>query len=217
MKRLLILLFLLLLLPGTAGAADHYINAAVSGGSDDGSDWTNAWTTLPSPPPRASEVKAAAVIEPERTMTFIDAGVDLKSSPALAYQSSFLSCAPGDTCVYAQPQPGPLELPAVLGETPVVMLWSTTVQPRANVRTDRPIMQTVALTDTLVSDEGDTTYVGSTVEQESGYYYENNIPCAAVSLLLVAGQPVARLTWMNGFIEEYPLDRVKLYAVGRAE
>lgn len=45
MKRLLILL--LLLLPGTAGATDHYINAAVSGGSDDGSDWTNAWTTLP--------------------------------------------------------------------------------------------------------------------------------------------------------------------------
>ena len=46
MKRLLILL-LLLLLPGTAGATDHYINAAVSGGSDDGSDWTNAWATLP--------------------------------------------------------------------------------------------------------------------------------------------------------------------------
>jgi hypothetical protein len=28
-------------------AADHYINAAVSGGSDTGADWTNAWATLP--------------------------------------------------------------------------------------------------------------------------------------------------------------------------
>lgn len=139
------------------------------------------------------------------------------SSPALAYQPSFSACAPGDTCVYAQAQPGPLELPEVLSEVPVVMLWSTAVQPRANVRTDRPIMQTVALTDTLVSDEGDTTYVDSTVEQPSGDFYENNIPCAAVSLLLVAGQPVARLVWMNGFVEEYPLDRVKLYAVGRSE
>lgn len=44
MKRLLILL---LLLTSPAMAADHYINAAVSGGSDDGSDWTNAWETLP--------------------------------------------------------------------------------------------------------------------------------------------------------------------------
>jgi hypothetical protein len=45
MKRLLILL--LLMSPGTAGAADHYINAAVSGGGDTGADWTNAWATLP--------------------------------------------------------------------------------------------------------------------------------------------------------------------------
>jgi hypothetical protein len=149
-----------------------------------------------------------------RLMAVLLVGV---SSVGATTYPSFLSCAPGDTCVYAQPQPGPLELPDVLGETPVVMLWSTAVQPLANVRTDRPIMQTVALTDTLVSDEGDTTYVDSTVEQESGYYYENNIPCAAVSLLLVAGQPVARLVWMNGFVEEYPLDRVKLYAVGRAK
>lgn len=47
MKYKVLILLLLLLLPGTAGATDHYINAAVSGGSDTGADWTNAWGTLP--------------------------------------------------------------------------------------------------------------------------------------------------------------------------
>ncbi|MDO8715315.1 MAG: hypothetical protein Q7J73_00635 [Dehalococcoidales bacterium] len=129
------------------------------------------------------------------------------ATPALAYQPSLAVCAPGDTCVYYAEQPRPggmLTLPDSIGVSPIVILWSETAQPRADVQTDVPIPMNVA--------DGD-----STIEVPSGAYFVTPILCAVVSLLLVDGVETARLIWMNGLTQEYPLSKVRLYAVGRAQ
>ena len=124
-------------------------------------------------------------------------------SKAFAAQPTLFECAPGDTTFCFAEQAGPLTLPERITETPIILYWSMDGCPRAIVTTDRPMMTVVA--------DGD-----STIEVPSGQYYIQPIDCAVIALLTVAGEPTARLTWMNGFQEEYPLSKVRLYVVGRA-
>lgn len=127
------------------------------------------------------------------------------SGSVWAYQPTLYLCAPGDTCVYATEVHGALELPDVLSEVPVTMVWSMDIQPVVRVQTDRPIMETVV--DSL----------GVETEIPTDRYYVQVYLASAVDLLMVNGERTARIIWMDGHRDDHPLDKVSIFALGRAK
>lgn len=149
-------------------------------------------------------------------MLFLFLFLFLFATPASSTVIFTLSeAAVGDTVVYVAEQRGPLELPTLLSETPIVMQWSATVQP-AIIAEVRPILEMVAVIDSLGNALIDSlTNEPLMVESESGRYYMDRYFCSVVQLLLVEGVATARIQPEDNIIRDFPLDRVRVYSTRR--